>query len=207
MVKCQTSLLALAEVLKKASCDRNAKASLESAQTSVAELLKSFAQFGACSDALSNALTAKSSAKPGPGPKAAVTDAAPAVPVAPVAAPVAPVAAPAATGSKRKAATASAKVKLAAKLQKKEEDDAAFIANSDDASDDESDQGAGADQGAGTDQEEPAPEAEELATMQARNSAPAKRSTRLPPAEAAPVAPPEQELDESSDDEEVLPPD
>ena len=140
MVKCQTSLLALAEVLKKASYDRNAKGSLASAQASVAELLKSFAQFGACSDALSNALTPKPSAKPGLGPKAAATDAAPAVPAAAAAATVAPVAAPAATEAKRKAAAASARDKLAAKRQKKDEADAAFIAPSDD--DDESDQGA-----------------------------------------------------------------
>ena len=62
----------------------------------------------------------------------------------------------------------------------------------------------------GTDQEEPATEAEELATSgawQAFKSAPAKRAERLPPAAAA-FAPPEHELDESSsDDEEVLPPD
>ena len=208
MVKCQTSLLALAEVLKKASYDRNAKGSLASAQASVAELLKSFAQFGACSDALSNALTPKPSAKPGLAPKAAATDAAPAVPAAAAAATFAPVAAPAATEAKRKAAAASARDKLAVKRQKKDEADAAFIAPSDD--DDESDQGAQSLWGAGTDQEEPATEAEELATSgawQAFKSAPAKRAERLPPAAAA-FAPPEHELDESSsDDEEVLPPD
>ena len=197
MVKCQTSLLALAEVLKKASYDRNAKGSLASAQVSVAELLKSFAQFGACSDALSNALTPKPSAKPGLAPKAAATDAAPAVPAA----------AAAATEAKRKAAAASARDKLAVKRQKKAEADAAFIAPSDD--DDESDQGAQSLWGAGTDQEEPTTP-EELATSgawQASKSAPSKRAERLPPAEAA-FAPPEHELDESSsDDEEVLPPD
>ena len=207
MVKCQTSLLALAEVLKKASYDRNAKGSLASAQASVAELLKSFAQFGACSDALSNALTPKPSAKPGLAPKAAATDAAPAVPAAAAAATVAPVAAPAATEAKRKAAAASARDKLAVKRQKKDEADAAFIAPSDD--DDESDQGAQSLWGAGTDQEEPTTP-EELATSgawQASKSAPSKRAERLPPAEAA-FAPPEHELDESSsDDEEVLPPD
>ena len=148
MVKCQTSLLALAEVLKKASYDRNAKGSLASAQASVAELLKSFAQFGACSDALSNALTPKPSAKPGLAPKAAATDAAPAVPAAAAAATFAPVAAPAATEAKRKAAAASARDKLAVKRQKKDEADAAFIAPSDD--DDESDQGAQSLWGAGT---------------------------------------------------------
>jgi len=207
MVKCQTSLLALAEVLKKASYDRNAKGSLASAQASVAELLKSFAQFGACSDALSNALTPKPSAKPGLAPKAAATDAAPAVPAAAAAATVAPVAAPAASEAKRKAAAASARDKLAVKRQKKAEADAAFIAPSDD--DDESDQGAQSLWGAGTDQEEPTTP-EELATSgawQASKSAPSKRAERLPPAEAA-FAPPEHELDESSsDDEEVLPPD
>ena len=207
MVKCQTSLLALAEVLKKASYDRNAKGSLASAQASVAELLKSFAQFGACSDALSNALTPKPSAKPGLAPKAAATDAAPAVPAAAAAATVAPVAAPAASEAKRKAAAASARDKLAVKRQKKDEADAAFIAPSDD--DDESDQGAQSLWGAGTDQEEPTTP-EELATSgawQASKSAPSKRAERLPPAEAA-FAPPEHELDESSsDDEEVLPPD
>ena len=207
MVKCQTSLLALAEVLKKASYDRNAKGSLASAQASVAELLKSFAQFGACSDALSNALTPKPSAKPGLAPKAAATDAAPAVPAAAAAATFAPVAAPAATEAKRKAAAASARDKLAVKRQKKAEADAAFIAPSDD--DDESDQGAQSLWGAGTDQEEPTTP-EELATSgawQASKSAPSKRAERLPPAEAA-FAPPEHELDESSsDDEEVLPPD
>ena len=222
MVKCQTSLLALAEVLKKASYDRNAKGSLASAQASVAELLMSFAQFGACSDALSNALTpkpslagvllqvvcgSKPSAKPGLAPKAAATDAAPAVPAAAAAATVAPVAAPAATEAKRKAAAASARDKLAVKRQKKAEADAAFIAPSDD--DDESDQGAQSLWGAGTDQEEPTTP-EELATSgawQASKSAPSKRAERLPPAEAA-FAPPEHELDESSsDDEEVLPPD
>ena len=207
MVKCQTSLLALAEVLKKASYDRNAKGSLASAQASVAELLKSFAQFGACSDALSNALTPKPSAKPGLAPKAAATDAAPAVPAAAAAATFAPVAAPAATEAKRKAAAASARDKLAVKRQKKDEADAAFIAPSDD--DDESDQGAQSLWGAGTDQEEPTTP-EELATSgawQASKSAPSKRAERLPPAEAA-FAPPEHELDESSsDDEEVLPPD
>ena len=207
MVKCQTSLLALAEVLKKASYDRNAKGSLASAQASVAELLKSFAQFGACSDALSNALTQKPSAKPGLAPKAAATDAAPAVPAAAAAATVAPVAAPAASEAKRKAAAASARDKLAVKRQKKAEADAAFIAPSDD--DDESDQGAQSLWGAGTDQEEPTTP-EELATSgawQASKSAPSKRAERLPPAEAA-FAPPEHELDESSsDDEEVLPPD
>ena len=207
MVKCQTSLLALAEVLKKASYDRNAKGSLASAQASVAELLKSFAQFGACSDALSNALTPKPSAKPGLAPKAAATDAAPAVPAAAAAATVAPVAAPAATEAKRKAAAASARDKLAAKRQKKDEADAAFIAPSDD--DDESDQGAQSLWGAGTDQEEPTTP-EELATSgawQASKSATSKRAERLPQA-AADFAPPEHELDESSsDDEEVLPPD
>jgi hypothetical protein len=207
MVKCQTSLLALAEVLKKASYDRNAKGSLASAQASVAELLKSFAQFGACSDALSNALTPKPSAKPGLAPKAAATDAAPAVPAAAAAATVAPVAAPAASEAKRKAAAASARDKLAVKRQKKAEADAAFIAPSDD--DDESDQGAQSLWGAGTDQEEPTTP-EELATSgawQASKSAPSKRAERLPPAAAA-FAPPEHELDESSSaDEEVLPPD
>ena len=190
MVKCQTALLALAHVLKKATPDKNAKTSLESVRKAVDELLRRCSVFGACRAALSNALTLQQTSQPAGQVAAAGMSSRPKEPLAKsdqVTKAAAAGMPAAATGkpsakSKRELATIEAKSKLAVKRAKKAKADARFIKGTDSEESSEDDAEAAV---------------EELPTMQARNSAAAARA-----------AVPEQNLDESeSEDEEVRAPD
>ena len=201
MVKCQTALLALAHVLKKANPGQNAKASLESVRNAVVELLTRCSAFGACRAALSNALTLQQTSQPAGQVAAAGMSSRPKEPLAKsdqVTKAAAAGMPAAATGkpsakSKRELATIEAKSKLAVKRAKKANADARFIKGTDSEESSEDDAEAAVEEDAEADVEElPVP----LPVM-VNLLAAAKRA-----------AVPEQDLDESgSADEEVRAPD
>ena len=194
MVKCQTALLALAHVLKKATPDKNAKTSLESVRKAVDELLRRCSVFGACRAALSNALTLQQTSQPAGQVAAAGMSSRPKEPLAKsdqvtkAAAAGMPAAATRKTSakSKRELATIEAKSKLAVNRAKKAKADASFIKN--------------------TDSEESSEDDAEAAVEELPISVPVMVSHISAAATRAAV--PEQDLDESgSADEEVRAPD
>ena len=202
MVKCQTALLALAHVLKKATPDKNAKTSLESVRNAVDELLRRCSVFGACRAALSNALTEQQTSQPAGQVAAAGMSSRPKE----LLAKSDQVTKAAAAGkpsakSKRELATIEAKSKLAVKRAKKAKADARFIKGTDSEESSEDDAEAAVEEDA-----EAAVEEDAEADVEERHVPLPVMVNLLAAAKRAAV--PEQDLDESgSADEEVRAPD